>query len=293
MTPRDPEYDAFGPWILEIGERNPVPAVFAHAMTRTDVPLASFKVPRLIERRNARPGMHLYDYVVALYANDVLILERDGDGVRTNTVPYSEISYIRSVQDLLRGVLELATPTGSYRLPYSTVSRQIVDSAVGLIRARYTSGTPVPVPPDHGTIGLSYHFEGLLRSIRSEEPRLRVLASQPDKLLADLPGSWRRRHRDRISGKRLLENVHLGDGQELRTLGRGRRFAFRWQSIYGTETCHIPVHRIQAAHWHESGRVRELELSTDGGSVRYAFITDDAALEGYATYLDTVVAGAR
>ena len=68
------EYNAFGPWAYEISEKYPLPPLFAPYFTADDKAVIKIKIPREIERRNAEPGMDLYDYVVALYEDRLLIL---------------------------------------------------------------------------------------------------------------------------------------------------------------------------------------------------------------------------
>ena len=70
------EYDAFGPWIYEITEAHPLPALFAPYVRSEETPLMLFKIPRDIERRRATPDMDLYDYVVGAYEERLLILKR-------------------------------------------------------------------------------------------------------------------------------------------------------------------------------------------------------------------------
>ena len=61
---RDPEYDRFGPWIYEISEEDPVPPLFIDHIPTDKIPLMSIKIPRKIDRSEARPGWNLYDYVM-------------------------------------------------------------------------------------------------------------------------------------------------------------------------------------------------------------------------------------
>ena len=86
---------------------DPVPPLFQPYLTSEETPLLSVKVPRKIERRNARPGMNLYDYVVTLYHEELNILERVLDDVRSVTCPYRDIQCILHGEDLLAGRLRL------------------------------------------------------------------------------------------------------------------------------------------------------------------------------------------
>ncbi len=88
---RNKEYDSFGSWIYEISEDYPIPDQFLKYSVRTEKSLFSIKIPRQIERRKARPGMPLYDYVVSMYKTDILILKREGDKIITTSYLYEKI----------------------------------------------------------------------------------------------------------------------------------------------------------------------------------------------------------
>lgn len=161
----DPEYDRFGPWVVEISEVGPLPCLFLPYLTREETPLLSIKIPRKIDRQNARPGMNLYDYVVNLYREDLLILQRVADDVRTDTFFYCEIQCLWYEYVLLRGNLRLVMPERVFDLPFNTVSEAIMRRLVTLIRQRYTDETAqvaITQIPDFADDNLSYYFTKLL-----------------------------------------------------------------------------------------------------------------------------------
>ena len=73
-------------------------------------------------------------------------MQRVGQEVRTETVLYQDVQYLRVSQDLLRGCLHLGLPGRPFELPYNTVSEALIERAVDLIRARY-AGTVSPAAP--------------------------------------------------------------------------------------------------------------------------------------------------
>lgn len=66
MDARTLELDHFGPWVLEITTSDPPPSIFEPYLVRDEEPHFAIKVPRRIERREARPGMDLHYYLVSL-----------------------------------------------------------------------------------------------------------------------------------------------------------------------------------------------------------------------------------
>ncbi len=164
---RDPEYDRFGPWIIEISETDPAPPLFLPYLTRGDTALLSIKIPRKIERRVANPGMNLYDYMVTLYEEDLVILQRIGDDVRPHTFFYRDVQYLCQGESLLKGSLRLAMTESVFDLPHNTVSAGIIGRLVDLIRERYCGEADHPAPidePDVQEADLTYFFSGCWRN---------------------------------------------------------------------------------------------------------------------------------
>ena len=53
------------------------------------------KIPREIERRNANPGMDLYDYVIALYEDRLRVLERQDSQVKEHVITSQDFMGVR------------------------------------------------------------------------------------------------------------------------------------------------------------------------------------------------------
>jgi hypothetical protein len=289
MTVRNPEYDRFGPWVIEISAEDPPPSLFEPHLTRSEAPLLAVKIPRKIARRDAHPGMHLYDYVVSLYERDLQVLQRQGQDVRAVTIAYRDVQHLRVREDLLRGNLHLALPDAPFDLPYNTVSHQLMQRLVRLLQERsLPPGWPALGPLSAAPIEpLSFYFEGLLRAVREAEPAMRPIAAQADATLGSSGSSWLRRAVFGLVDKRLLESLHQTDGEVLRVLDRGRPYAYRWQTVYGREESWIPLANIRQASWDDDpgGVTRTLTIGTPGGERRWVFRRDNATVEPYAALL--------
>jgi hypothetical protein len=292
------EYDRFGPWAVEISDDDPLPALFAPWMTRQDTPLLCVKVPRHIERRDARPGMDLYDYVVALYEDDLVVLRRDGRDVRSESCRYREVRWVRSNHCLLRGSIQLGLPRGRViDLAYNTVSETLMQRIVDLVRERY-GRDPVPVDADldvdvpAGT--LSFYFDRLLGSLRRRGAGLHLLAAQGTTPVRPATTGRFRRFLFRVADKRLLETVHLSDGRELTVIGRGQRYAYRWEATdYAVEAAYLPIAGISGVDWLEDPKneATDLALRTgDDHEDRFSFVAGHGDIDPYGAYLATVAA---
>jgi len=287
---RDPEYDRFGPWILEISEADPLPPLFVPAMTRTEEPLFCIKIPRPMDRRDLSPGMNMYDYVVALYDDDFLVLERVEAEVIQLIFSYRDILAIRHSEDLLDGNLHIYLAKKSYNIPYSTVSAVLVEKLTELIRDRYHSGTSytdagseVPVSTAD-TENLSFYFNGLLKNSRSSHPNTRLLAVQTEIAVHTVNDNfWRRLFYGAID-KRLLESMHLYNGCELEIVSRGRKWGYRWQAIYGKETLYLPLEKLKAMQKSPEKNnqgIESVDLETDGSSHAFLFVSSNPILTDY------------
>jgi len=292
---RDPEYDRFGPWILEISDLDPVPPLFEPHMPDAEGIFYSFKIPRHEERRNLRPGMNMYDYVVALGEERIWILERRDTDVQTQSVAYGELAALRHREDLLDGHLYLHTPGRVYDIPYSTVSADIIEKTVDMIRPRYSKAAPdsrfgssIRVPPaDEDEMG--FYFSILTQQLDEKYPGFRMLARQGERRVSGPDIGWARRLLYGVIDKRLLPTIHASDGRELLVIGRDRRWGYRWQAIYGTETLYLPLEKIrgvEAGTEESAPGVLWIVILADDSEFRFGFMPDNPFFEEYRKLLE-------
>jgi len=298
MNQRDPEYDRFGPWVIEICDEDPPPPLFVPHLTRAETPLLAVKIPRRIARREAHPGMDLYDYVVSLYEDDMVVLQRVEREVIAREIPYRDISYVRLREELLRGTVHLGVPGQPYDLPYNTVSSDVMRRLVGIIRERYQGERePVPIAPSSTEMSeLSFYFERLLRSEQEGASAMQPLAAQADTPLGVIEESLARRILFGLVAKRLLESLHLSDGRELKVVDRGQPYAYRWQSTYGRAETWIPLANITAVDWDwgedETGLVT-VAVRTAAGDIDWVFTPNNATVARYRVFLTAALQATR
>ncbi|MHA6523330.1 hypothetical protein [Tessaracoccus sp. G1721] len=68
------EYDAFGPWIGEVKAQAELPRRFSRWWPELQGAAHLLKVPRPIDRAKIRPGMDLYESVIAVFPDKVRVL---------------------------------------------------------------------------------------------------------------------------------------------------------------------------------------------------------------------------
>jgi hypothetical protein len=139
------EYNAFGPWIVEITEPRGVPKLYARYPLDFTETLRVLKFPRPEVRRDLREGMDLYDYVLILTSSRVTLLQRQGDTFVEGSFALSSLTSISSGADLLDGWLDMRFAGGeSYSLPYNGSASATITRLVDTIRGLITSDADAP-----------------------------------------------------------------------------------------------------------------------------------------------------
>ncbi|MGX8684491.1 MAG: hypothetical protein ACSW78_04350, partial [Lachnospiraceae bacterium] len=173
------EYNAFGPWAYEISEKYPLPPLFAPYFTADDKAVIKIKIPREIERRNAEPGMDLYDYVVALYEDRLLVLKREGGTVLEKQIPLKEFKGVRIYQNLLKGGYTIFSARGSISFPFNSVSLDLFQKLTNLALERVKSqGRDVSSLPVTETAPESMLLTNMLHDVQMKMPDIHVGAVQ-------------------------------------------------------------------------------------------------------------------
>ena len=236
--------------------------------------------------------MDLYDYMVCLYADDMLILRRVEHEVRAETLSYRDVRHLRVSENLLRGMVRLSLPGQTIELPYNTVSRDVMVRLVDVIREHYggrRETAPRTEVDQVDSTGLSFYFNGLLKAEETSESGMRLLATQPNTAVGSTETSTLRRVLFGIASKTLLESMHLCDGRELKIVGRGGAYAYRWQSVYGHDIGYFPVANVGSTDWRDDPRndaVTDLVLRTPGGDTSWPFSRDNPSIAGYRAFLE-------
>ncbi|UCC50653.1 MAG: hypothetical protein JSV68_16270 [Anaerolineaceae bacterium] len=292
---RDQEYDRFGPWVIEISQNDPPPPLFLPYLTRSEEPLFSVKIPRTISRRDANPGMNLYDYLVTLYGKDIVILERVGDEVREHIFPYDEIHYLVLTEELLKGIVQLGLPDQIFNLPFNMTSATTMRYLTDLVRERYAAVEPaISVDAQEPGLekGFSNHFDHLLAEQRVGGSSFRFLAGQPDTSIATHEANPFRKLIFGAADKTLMESMHFCDGRELKVISRGSTFKYRWQKSYRTDLYTVPVPNIMAIRTEtdsSNSAITLLYIETRAGTRSYGFLSNNPTLETYLQLLEPLI----
>ncbi len=291
------EYDAFGPWILEVTESHPLPSLFIPYYRDEGDSLMKIKIPRNIDRRDATADMDLYDYVIGLYESHAYVLERIGSDVKETNIPYSEIEGIDNFVDLLSGTLSIFYGGRTFVIPYNAVSEPIVNDMMRIIRGRYIGKTyPKWESPYDDAIKeiKEVIFVNLLSKARVKDEGFSIAVVQPLINLRNVLGTIGQCIIHTLFGKRMLGSVHLTNGREALILGRGRAFKTRIDVVYSRSYCYIPLEKLRAVVLERDGCYNNLlkfSIITGNHSFMYYFDETNQEARDYCDNLYAMIKG--
>ena len=242
------EYDAFGPWIYEVNEDHPLPPLFVPYYKEENDCLMMIKIPRNIERRNARPDMDLYDYVIGLYENHIVILKRVGKNVEESRAFYSDIVGIEDHRRLLKGTLTIFLNHGKLVIPYNTVSSTVLMKFIGIIREKYAQKL-LQLKGDFCSdeeLNVEVLYRNMLRDIKSFIQDIQICAVQSTIPLRLEKGNLVEKIGSFLSRPILLNCLHLTNKKELIIFTRGRTFLKKGKANYDFSTIYIPFEKLNS-----------------------------------------------
>lgn len=227
------EYDRFGPWIDRITAPADMPRRFRPWYGELSAATHLIKVPRNIDRAQARPGMDLYSVVLAVFADWLCLLRLDVGGVTRTDLPLEQVVATNVHSNLLIGRWSLLLADGtSLDLEYNTVSEKLVAELDRYVRHRpVTDEAPVSLLP---SVRVSDHYFTTVvaeRAATTDAPVQPIHVEERGRPCRD------ERLRRRVStGLMLLETP-----TELVIVNRGAasRSRFRWAN-YASNVLTIP-----------------------------------------------------
>lgn len=286
------EHNRFGPWVFEISDDDPVPPIFQSFIDEAIPSVLRLKVPRTIERRQASPGMDLYDYLITFKEESFEILHRRGKEVTKKTALYKDLLAIRCSQDLLNGTVSLFTGDNTYSFPFNTVSEELIDRVMAFLVERFPKlPSPREVEDEAGgdekTLGP--HFSRLLNKERQDAPQYRCFGAQGQVSALSRNDSLFKRLWYGIIDKRTFESLHFCDGHVLKILGRGSLYRYRGRVDYTVDEIYIPLSSFGGVDWSPDPQQPDVVIFKyrAGGEI-FAFAVTGNSIEIYKKYLQNL-----
>jgi len=270
------EYDRFGPWIDKVQDLSDMPRRFRPWWPELEGADYVLKVPRHYDRAQVRPGMDLYESVIAVDRDRLCVLRAEvGEVVRRDVARGDVVASIRH-SNLLYGRWSLLLADGDrLDMEFNTVSQATVAEvdrflmSSGEGRSTVTAA-PVDRPQNH-------FFGSIITALNAEEPsRVRLVhVEEPDE-----PCLTDRNRRRRSTGAMILhtpdELLIFNRDAATRSLFRRTNYAFNIVRVPFRRMTSFELHRAQPA---SPARFSHLVLTCDRQRIVQAVLTppDDVA----------------
>lgn len=274
------EYDAFGPWILPVRDPHEVPRLFRDHPVDLASARMVVKVPRSIARRDADPGMDLYDHLVAAGPERLTVLSRHGTGYTDTTVGYDQIAALTDSVDLLDGRFTVHTlAQGAVSFGYNASSRDTVNGLLASIRepaleaARraagpggpvsvLTAGAARPVPALRELGDADVDLVTFYLNVQAHEPDLVLHAAHGRRSVQPVRTGTATELLHRLRPMVLHGGLVCSGGGELQILGR-RYWLMRGRApVHSLARTVIPLARLGQVTVAEHPRYRDVGIVT-------------------------------
>jgi len=240
------EYDRFGPWVAEIKVEDDVPrqfVEFADPILKSDF---SFKVPVAAERRDLKPGMVLYETVVSVTGDRLLILHLRESSIDRREVDLKSLQYIQCNKAMLFGELLMVSAGQSSSITFNVVEPEPIEKLERHIRAQYCDHVPKVNLDD--ILGQEHTQSFLYETLLAQEAKkenLKIVAYQPSiQLKAEhipLLQRWKVVPEELV----LKDTLFLTNGSELIVMSRMQDVKRVRQSDYGYRHTYIPLGNVR------------------------------------------------
>jgi hypothetical protein len=258
------EYDAFGPWLTVVKTHDDIPPQYIEERDTILDSIYCFKIPRNIERRDARPGMLLYNAVVALFDSKVIILRRKEGSVDRFDVSYEDIVYVQNTTDLLMSTLTLATKEFIQTVDYKPVPEDVMDRAVHIIREKCLARSKtfdISNIPEHIVVE-SQLFKNLLREEVDDDKEIKLVEYQPFVELVRSAPTAKDRVKDLFSGPVLQDCMFLTNGKELIIINRKKEVKGKKDPDYSYKHTYTALDQITDLSFKEEPELKNLQTLT-------------------------------
>ena len=231
------EYDRFGPWIDQVTQAIDMPRRFRPWWPELSGARYLLKVPRPYDRAQVRPGMDLYESVIAVQPETLCVLSAGPTEVVRRDVARDELVATIQHHNLLVGRWSLLLSDGSsVDVTYNTVSSPTITQVDQYLMSRpspgeWSQGSVSPLEP------MDLFFRSVCVDLKTREPApvLPVHVEEPGQ-----PCRTDRNRRRRSAGMMVLASP---DDLVIFNRGISAQPLFR-RANYASNTITIPFRRM-------------------------------------------------
>ena len=150
---RSAEFDAFGPWVDRVHDATELPGLYRDYPVDFATSQLVLKVPRSISRRDALPTMDLYDHLIIVAPESLVVLSRaapdtggSASGYTESTLGYGDVVAVTDTVDLVDGRIDILARTGeTLTVPYNGSSEQVITHLIDILSELSLAALP-PTP---------------------------------------------------------------------------------------------------------------------------------------------------
>lgn len=134
MNRLEKEYHEFGPWLKAINTVEDIPQQFDQYRDKIEVADYSFKVPVHKDRRKLKPGNLLYEKVVSLFPDRMIVFSAKKDAVYREDLMFKDFKYIEHGGELMNSYIKVVSKYRALTLSYNSVSNDVSSVVVKMLR---------------------------------------------------------------------------------------------------------------------------------------------------------------
>ena len=227
--------------------------------------------------------MDLYDFVIALYEDSILILERRDDKAEEHRIPLKDFKGVRIYENMLKGGYTIYSAEGAVSFPFNAVSIDLFRKLTNLILEKQQGGNAagrtydVSKFPVTETAPESMMLINMLHDIEMKVPGIRVGAVQKS---ADVhrKGATQNMIERMLWGEMNPEALHLYTDQYLIVFENGVFPNRVGMQEFGYTQTIIPLDQIdgiEVAHSEEYSLLEESRLTLGQDRIAYHFEIDN------------------
>lgn len=255
------EYFEFGPWLTRIGGAEDIPEQFASVKNEILGGTFMFKIPRNIDRSNAKEGMLLYDVIISIDDAYFKKFTCDGEKVESSSIALKDIVYMQYEINLLYGELILAAESEKVEIMFNTVSSDLIFEVVSFLRKHYVVGkTMIDLDKiEEKEVEESFLYRSLLIRERAGE-KIKIVAYQPFMELKKGEATNIRQRLSLYQEPVLQDSMFLTNGRELGILTRVKEVKDEIESDYGYRHTYIPLENIKFLSMKQDEQLNNLDI---------------------------------
>ena len=261
MNKLEQEYHSFGSWLIEITTEDEIPLQFIDLKQTILDAEYSFKVPRKIERRKAHPGMRLYDAVVSLLADKIILQQIHNKDVEVYDIPFNEVTYLVHINELLDSQIIIVTKKREYVIEYNSVSSDISSNFINMIRDKILTSVPVLDLETYQEVKTidSELYKNLISNEINDSP-VKIIEYQPFIKLSKTNPSPAEKLFNTHNKYELQDTVFLANTKELIVVNRKEAVKKIDKADYGYSRTYLDLTKVKDMRLEDAPEMSHLKM---------------------------------